>query len=57
MVTEVPNASRQVFFQEELEARFGTISLGQKGFLEIRIQNTDGRLGEVATTSQDFSTS
>ncbi len=43
--TEVPNVGRAVFFQDEINAKFGTIQTTQFGFFEIQIQNAEGRQG------------
>lgn len=56
MITVVPNAFRNVPFQDEVETHFGTISLKQKLFATIVIQNADGRQGTFASLSAESET-
>lgn len=53
LVTDIPNAGRRVFFQLAGEDRYGVISLGQRIFLEVATQNTDGRQGPRASIFVD----
>lgn len=50
MITEVPSVGgRFLIFQDELEARFGTIQSDQKLFVTVRTQNSEGRRGPLAS--------
>ncbi len=42
-IVDVPNVSRVIVFQPEIEATFGTITLGQRMFINARTQNAHGR--------------
>lgn len=53
LVTDMPNAGRRVFFQNAAEDRYGVINLGQRIFLEVATQNTDGRQGPKASIFVD----
>lgn len=53
MIIAVPDASRRVFFQTEIEATFGTIALGQRMFVEVSIQDAHGQRGPVDTAFAD----
>lgn len=53
MVTKVADAGRRVRYQNELEARFGEIQLGQRMFAEASTQDAEGRQGPRAAISAD----
>lgn len=57
LTTDVPNAGRRVFYQPELESRYGDIFIGQRIFIEVATQNSDGRQGARASISVDATTS
>ncbi|MEE8539994.1 MAG: hypothetical protein V3S54_09260 [Woeseiaceae bacterium] len=42
-IIAVPNVSRIVVFQDEIEATFGTIILGQRMFMQARSQDSHGQ--------------
>lgn len=56
MVTAALDGFRNVFFQDAIESHFGTIGLGQKIFIDIVIQNSDGRQGAGATENAESET-
>lgn len=51
MITEIPNASRIVSFQPQIEAKFGTIFNDQLAFLLVRSQSIEGRQGAADTAT------
>jgi len=53
MKIAVPDAGRRIFIQDELEAAFGTIQLGQRMFVEVNIQGDQGQRGPVDTAFAD----
>ncbi|KKK72342.1 hypothetical protein LCGC14_2904820, partial [marine sediment metagenome] len=53
IMIDVPNAGRQVFFQPELEAIFGTLVLGQRMFIVVNTQDAHGQRGPVDTHFDD----
>lgn len=50
---KAPTGTREILFQNIFQERLGTIQLGQRGFVQIQIQNAQGRRGPVATDSAD----
>lgn len=43
LTIEVPDGSRRILFQDELESAFGTIALGQRMFVQVRSQDSHGQ--------------
>lgn len=53
MILEVPNVNRAVIIETEIEAEFGTISLGQRMLLSTFIQDAHGQRGPEDTIAVD----
>ncbi len=53
MANAEPNAGRRVFFQTELELKFGDIFLNQRMFLSVQTQGAHGQRGPAATIVVD----
>lgn len=51
MTNEVPNASRRLFIQDEMEEAFGTIQQDMVGFCELFPQDDQGQRGPVSTAT------
>ena len=49
----VPNVARRIFFQDELEAAFGTIALGQRMFVHSSAQDSHGQRSPIDSTFVD----
>lgn len=55
MEIDVPDGSRDLIIQDELESAFGTIALGQRAFYSVSVQDAHGQRGPVDTITQDAS--
>ncbi len=53
IVAEVPDVNRVIIYQPQPESHVGTIQLGQRGFLETRIQDAHGQRGPTDTAFAD----
>jgi len=56
MLAGAPDAANYHDFQAELEAAFGTIQIGQRGFIRMSRQTTDGMRSDAATGYADVIT-
>lgn len=53
MINEVPDGSRALIFNTEVVDRFGTVTVGQRAFVEIDVQDSQGRRGPIDTFRKD----
>ncbi len=52
-IIAVPNVDLRIFFQDEIEAAFGTIALLQRMFVQLRIQDAHGQRGPLDSDFAD----
>lgn len=53
MKIAIPSAGRKVFYQDEIEAAFGTIILGQREFFHVQVQDSQGQRSPLVANFDD----
>lgn len=53
MINEVPDGSRFLIFNDEAVAKFGPVVVGQRGFVLISVQDSQGRRGPTDSINTD----